>query len=190
MCNIRLAVHHPWCRADAVNHIQPKQHACMSVHFYILELAKHLSNCSSGGHEWVSSKCVVTICEHIEGLPCCVQAGEAGGFWGDGSPALESRLQRRRPVSDHPQRLSSHWHHLRPLRPRLVRVGLLDCNRMRPRVSWVKKTHIKNFYSHRCSDGNVNNLWVESWFSFNIEFRLQRGWERGSSGEGFDRIQS
>lgn len=69
---------------------------------------------------------LVTICEDVEGLPRCVQAGEAGGFRGDGSPALERSLQGRGPVGDHPQRLAPYWHHLRPLRPRLIRVRLLD----------------------------------------------------------------
>lgn len=69
---------------------------------------------------------LVTICEDVEGLPCCIQAGETGGFWGDGSPALERCLQRGGPVGDHSQRLPSYWHHLCPLWSRLVGVWLLD----------------------------------------------------------------
>lgn len=72
-----------------------------------------------------------TVGEHVEGLPGRVQAGQAGGFGGDGPPALQRRLQGRRPVGDHAQRLATHQHHLRPLRARLVGVGLLDCRRGR-----------------------------------------------------------
>lgn len=51
---------------------------------------------------------LITICEHIEGLPCCVQAGEAGGFRRDGSPALQGSLQGGGPVGNHPKRLAAH----------------------------------------------------------------------------------
>lgn len=83
---------------------------------------------------------MVTICEDVEGLSCRVQAGEAGGFGGDGSPALQRRLQGRRPVGDDPQRLAPYWHHLRPLRPRLIGVRLLDC-RQGDRYCCQRGTH-------------------------------------------------
>lgn len=67
-----------------------------------------------------------TVGEDVEGLPGRVQAGEAGGLWGDGPPALQRCLQRGGPVGDHTQRLPPHRHHLRPFRPRLVGVRLLD----------------------------------------------------------------
>lgn len=44
---------------------------------------------------------VSTVGEDVEGLPGRVQAGEAGGLWGDGPPALQRRLQRGGPVGDH-----------------------------------------------------------------------------------------
>lgn len=70
---------------------------------------------------------VPTVGEHVEGLASGVQAGQAGGFGGDGPPALQRCLQGRRPVGDHTQCFAPHQHHLRPLWPRLVGVGLLDC---------------------------------------------------------------
>lgn len=69
---------------------------------------------------------LVTVCKHVEWLPCRVQAGEAGGFGRDGSPALECSLQGWRPVGNHPQRVATHWHHLCSLWPRLIGVRLLD----------------------------------------------------------------
>lgn len=70
---------------------------------------------------------LVTVCEDVEGFPRRIQAGQAGGFRRDGPPALERRLQGGGPVGDHAQRLAPHRHHLSPLRPWLVGVGLLDC---------------------------------------------------------------
>ena len=75
---------------------------------------------------YVDVMSLLTVCEDIEGFPCCVQAGEAGSFRGDGSPALERSLQGGRPVGDHPRRFPPNRHHLCPLWPRLIGIRLLD----------------------------------------------------------------